>query len=82
MRSGAPELIRLLSTVWLPVGLVGAKAAVRWVSQHTGVPALIVAATLVVGGYRVLRRSMRFAIEVAVVAAALLAASHLGWIRW
>jgi hypothetical protein len=57
-------------------------ALVRYVSLHTGVPALLVAAVLVCVGYRVLKRTARFAIEVAAVALALVAASELGWIRW
>lgn len=58
------------------------RAAVAWLSAHTGVPALVVAAVLVVVGYRVLKRSARFAVEVALVTALLFAASELGWIRW
>jgi hypothetical protein len=58
------------------------RLAVRWLSLHTGVPALVVAAVLVVVGYRLLKRSARFAVEVALVAALLLAATSAGWIRW
>jgi hypothetical protein len=59
-----------------------ARLAVRWVSQHTGLPALLVAALLIVVGYRILKKSARFAIEVALVAALLVAATGAGWIRW
>ena len=59
-----------------------ARQAVRWGSSHTGLPALLVAALLVVVGYRLLKRTMRFAMEVAVVAAVLVAATELGWIQW
>ena len=58
------------------------KAAVRLLSQHSGIPALLVAAVLVVVGYRLLKRSARFFAEVALVTAALFAATQLGWIRW
>lgn len=58
------------------------KLAVRWLSQHTGLPALVVAAALVVIGYRLLKRSFRFAVEVAVVGLVLAAANELGWLRW
>jgi hypothetical protein len=58
------------------------RAVIHWLSLHTGVPALVVAAVLVVIGYRVLKRSARFAVEVALVAAVLVMASQLGWIRW
>lgn len=59
-----------------------ARQAVRWGATHTGLPALLVAAVLVVVGYRLLRRTARFAMEVAVVAACLVAATELGWIQW
>ena len=56
--------------------------AVRWLSLHTGLPALLVAAILVVVGYRILKKSARFAVEVALVAGLLVAATSAGWIRW
>jgi len=59
-----------------------ARFAVRWLSLHTGLPALVVAAVLVVVGYRILKKSARFAVEVALVAAFLVAATSAGWIHW
>jgi hypothetical protein len=59
-----------------------ARLAVRWLSLHTGLPALVVAAVLIVVGYRILKRSARFAVEVVLVAALLVAATSAGWIRW
>jgi hypothetical protein len=56
--------------------------AIEWLSLHTGVPALLVAAVLVVLGWRLLKKSARIAMEVAVALALLLAATELGWIRW
>jgi hypothetical protein len=56
--------------------------ALRWLSHHTGIPALLVAAILIVVGWKILKRSARLAVEVAVVAAVLVAATELGWIRW
>lgn len=58
------------------------KTVVRLLSEHSGVPALLVAAVLVVVGFRLLKRSVRFFAEVALVTAALFAATQLGWIRW
>jgi hypothetical protein len=58
------------------------RLAVRWVSLHTGVPAIVVAALLLVVGYRVLKKSARFMVEVALVVALLIAATHAGWLRW
>lgn len=65
-----------------PEMFAGCKMAVRWLSLHTGVPAVLVAAVLIAIGYRVLKRSARFAFEVAAVTLALVAASELGWLRW
>jgi hypothetical protein len=58
------------------------KTVVRFLSQHSGIPALLVAAILVVVGFRLLRKSARFFAEVVLVTAALFAATQLGWIRW
>jgi hypothetical protein len=89
----APELHRVLSSLSAQLGAMRPAAwassifaagtfAVRWLSRHTGVPALVVAAALVVVGYRILKRTFRFAVEVAVVAVLLAAAIELGFIRW
>jgi hypothetical protein len=59
-----------------------AKLALRWLSLHTGLPALLVAAVLVVVGYRILKKSARFMVEIALVTALLVAATSAGWIQW
>ncbi len=46
------------------------KAAVRFLCLHTGLPALLVAAVLVVLGYRLLQRTARFVVEVVAITAA------------
>ena len=61
---------------------VGGRAALRWLAAHTGLPALVVAAVALVVGYRILKKTARFALEVALVTAGLVAATHAGWIRW
>jgi len=58
------------------------RLAVRWLSLHTGVPALVVGALLLVLGYRILKKSARFMVEVALVAVLLVAATHAGWLHW
>jgi hypothetical protein len=58
------------------------KAVVRFLSQHSGIPALLVGALLIVIGWRLLKKSARFFAEVALVTVALFAATQLGWIRW
>jgi hypothetical protein len=95
VRVGSWDLVRSvlaflasLLAGWRPAGSAwssatsGAKELVGYLSVHTGVPALVVAAVLLCVGYRVLKRTARFAVEVAAVALALAAASELGWIRW
>jgi hypothetical protein len=62
--------------------LASVKALVRFLAAHTGLPALLVAAVLVTIGYRVLRRSARFLVEVALVALMLLVGTELGFLRW
>lgn len=83
MRVGTLDLVRsvLATASWSGV-LSAAKALIRYLSAHTGVPALFVAAVLVCVGYRLLKRSARFAVEVAAVALVLGIATKLGWIRW
>jgi hypothetical protein len=43
---------------------------------------ILVAAVAIVVSWRLLRRGIRWAIELALALAFLAAASHLGWIRW
>ena len=62
--------------------LGAAKAALRYVSVHTGLPALVVAAIAIVVGYKILKRTARFALEVTVIGLALAAATELGWVPW
>ena len=66
---------------WSTIAFAG-RFAVRWLSVHTGLPALLVGAVLVVVGYRILKKTARFAVEVALVAALLVAATSAGWIQW
>lgn len=77
MRLFLPWILKLI--LWSGAG---SRALVHWLALHTGVPALLVAAVLLVVGYRVLRRSARFLVEVALVAALLVAAAELGFLRW
>ena len=59
-----------------------ARHAVHWLSVHTGIPALGVAAILIVVGWRILKKSARLAVEIALVGALLVAATQAGWLRW
>jgi hypothetical protein len=57
-------------------------AALAWASQHTGMPAILVAAIAIVVSWRLFKRSVRFAVEVVAVVAILLVATRLGWLTW
>lgn len=59
-----------------------ARWAVGWLSVHTGIPALIVAAIVVVVGVRLLKKFGRVMVEIALVAAVLCAATRFGWLHW
>jgi hypothetical protein len=56
--------------------------ALVWGSKHTGLPIVVVAAFMLVVSFRLARTAVRLALQVAVVAAILAVASHLGWVRW
>jgi hypothetical protein len=58
------------------------KEWLRWVSHHTGLPVVLVAAIAVVVSWRLFKRTARFAVQVLLTLIALLVATHLGLIRW
>jgi hypothetical protein len=68
---------RVFHAVW-----ASASTALHAVSRHTGVPVFVLAAAAIVLSYRMARQAVRLAVEMTVVAALLLAATRLGWIRW
>jgi hypothetical protein len=76
-----PRVLRLPTIPWRSLE-AAARLAVRWLSLHTGLPALVVGALLLVVGYRLVRKSARFVLEVALVTALLVAATSAGWIRF
>jgi hypothetical protein len=80
-RATIPPVIRLWTMPWSTIAAAG-RVAIRWLSLHTGLPALVIGAILVVVGYRILKKTARFAVEVALVAALLVAATSAGWIQW
>lgn len=71
----------------LPIGLLRpftktAKHLFAYAEAHTGLPAIVVAAIVLVVGFRLFKKSLRFAVEVAVVVGLLGAASFFGWVRF
>ena len=67
---------------WAPVVGDSLRVALRWASQQTGLPLILVAAIALVVSMRAARRSMRFAIEVVVAVGVLVVATRFGWITW
>jgi hypothetical protein len=67
---------------WLPFVGDSVRSAVRWGSEHTGLPVILVAAITMVVSFRMFKRSVRFAVEVVVCVALLAFATKLGWIHW
>jgi hypothetical protein len=58
------------------------RAALRWGSEHSGLPVILVAAIALVASWRVFKRTVRFVVEVVLAVALLLVATRLGWITW
>jgi hypothetical protein len=82
---GTPSWIVELEARIRPTGesaLAWARHGLHWVSAHTGLPVVVVAAIALIVAWRVARRTWHIAFELALAVAALLVATHLGWIRW
>jgi hypothetical protein len=56
--------------------------ALRWVSEHTGLPGVVVAALGLVLAWRVASRAWHVIFELALAFVLLFAATRFGWIRW
>ena len=67
---------------WAGLAGGGVRAALRWASLHTGLPVMFVAAIALVASWHFFRRTVRFALEVAVAAALLFVATELGLLHW
>ena len=63
-------------------GMAGVTSALHSVSNHTGIPVVVVAALALVLSYRLVRRATRLAGEMAIALALVLVATKLGWIHW
>jgi hypothetical protein len=58
------------------------RAGLEWASHHTGLPVIVVAAMALVASWHLFRRTLRFAVEVALAVAVLLVATRLGLLSW
>ena len=82
---GTPSWIVELEARVRPTGesaLAWGRYTLHWVSAHTGLPVVVVAAIALIVAWRVARRTWHIAFELTLAVAALLVATHLGWIRW
>lgn len=70
------------SPAWLSAGVAGLRLGLRWASHHTGLPLILVAAIALVLSWRLFKRSVGFAVEVAFALGLLAAATRLGWVTW
>jgi len=73
----AQAALHLAHARWLVI-----KHFLMWVSRHTGVPVVVLAAIAIVLGWRLWRRSARFVVEVGVVLALLLFLSKIGLLKF
>jgi hypothetical protein len=74
--------IPLWIMVYGRLGFGHARQWLHWIAHHTGAPVVVVAAVALVASWRIAKRALRFAVEVAVVLALLVVATRLGWIRF
>ncbi len=58
------------------------RLGVRWSADHTGVPAVVVAAMALVASWRVFKRTLRFAVEVAIALTVVVTLTELGFLRF
>jgi hypothetical protein len=59
-----------------------ANGALHWISNHTGVPIVVVAALAIVITWKVFKAGLHLIVSVAIVTAALVVATNLGWVRF
>jgi hypothetical protein len=67
---------------WLSQAAGIFRIALRWGAHHTGLPIMLVAAIVLVASGHLVKRTIRFGVEVTVVLGLLFAATRLGWIVW
>jgi hypothetical protein len=67
---------------WLPAAAGSLRVALRWASEHTGLPAVLLAAIALAASRHLFKQTVRFVVEVALALGLLLVATRLGWIVW
>jgi hypothetical protein len=74
--------LKLLAAALGSLRWTWARQALQWISAHTGAPAILVAAVLVVVLYRLAKKSLRFVAQVSLVLALLALLAHYGLLRF
>ena len=65
-----------------PAASAGLRWALRWASHHSGLPVMLIGGIALVLSWRLIKRSLRLTVEVAIAVALLFAATRLGWLTW
>jgi hypothetical protein len=76
------RLLGWLGVRWLEAPRGTLRTVLHWASERTGLPAVVVAAVVIVTALRVFKRSFRLAVELALAVVLLVAATRFGWIAW
>ena len=76
------RLLGWLGVRWLEAPRGTVRTMLHWASERTGLPAVVVAAVVLVTAVRMFRRSFRFAVELTLAVVLLMAATRFGWIAW
>jgi hypothetical protein len=76
------RLLGWLGVRWLEAPRGTLRTLLHWASERTGLPAVVVAAVVLVTAVRVFKRSFRLAVELTLAVVLLMAATRFGWIAW
>jgi hypothetical protein len=79
--AAAHDVASLLDRALAPA-LTAGRSGLRWASEHSGLPVVVVAALTLVLAVRIAKRTWHIALEFAFALGLLLLATRLGWIRW
>ena len=63
-------------------GIGTPRQALHWMTQHTGIPIVIVAAAVIVLSWRLAKKVFGLIVQIAFVSVLLFLATRFGWIRW
>ncbi len=79
--SSPDKALALASTVFAAAS-AAFRVSVRYAADHTGIPAVAVASVALVVSWRMFKRTLRFAVELAIAMTVVITATELGWLRF